>query len=291
MRRVSFHTMVSPQNTRGASASRIVTGGIEQTPPAADQQFLACREADRLEDMLRRFEPGAPPPVGARDLLQELHHALAEGHPNEGGLSPRRWGAARAIAATGLASLEDDQPEAQGRDVEKALRALWDIFKGERRTRSRAHGSWVIWGIVFLTIVGYALSRIAPQSSVTPRQRTFVGSAARGPSRFRISFSVSSSAIRNSDIAWQAQCRSGREWDDNALSAYIPVSGWTGADDYVTANANGITEHVHVIADTGHFTSSTRAAGVFSLSVVLDENGRQIDTCETGTIHWTAWAS
>ena len=47
----------------------------------------------------------------------------------------------------------------------------------------------------------------------------------------------------------------------------------------------------HVIADTGHFTSPTRAAGVFSLSVVLDENGRKIDTSKAGTIHWIARAS
>jgi hypothetical protein len=33
------------------------------------------------------------------------------------------------------------------------------------------------------------------------------------------------------------------------------------------------------------------AAGVFSLSVVLDEDGREIDTCNTGAIHYTARAS
>jgi len=71
-----------------------------------------------------------------------------------------------------------------------------------------------------------------------------------------------------------------------------PLGGWTlDGQDYVTANVNGITEHVHVIEDTRHFTTPTRAAGVFSLSVVLDDNGRQIDRCETGTIQWTAWAS
>jgi hypothetical protein len=176
--------------------------------------------------------------------------------------------------------------------VETALRGLCDIFKHERRTRIQARGSSVIWGVVFLVIVGYALARIAPPSSVTPRQGAFVGNAPQGPSRFQISFSVSGSAIRNSDIAWQAQCRSGEEWDDHALSPYAPLSGWTGnGQDYVTANVNGFTEHVHVIEDTGYFTSPARAAGVFSLSVVLDEDGRRIDTCKTGTIHWTARAS
>ena len=271
---------------------RIVTGGIEQTARAADQQLPASRVVGRLEDMLRRFEPGAPPPVGARELLRELHDALAEGHPGEVGLAPDQCEAARAIAATGLASLEDDRPEAQGREVEKAVRGLGDIFEHEPRTRSRARGSWVIWGVVFFAIVGYALSRIAPPSSVIPRRGAFVGNAPQGPSRFQISFSVSGSAIRNSDIARQAQCRSGKEWDDHAFSPYAPLSDWTeDGQDYVTANANGITEHVHVIEDNGHFTSPTRAAGTFSLSIVLDENGRQIDTCKTGTIHWTARAS
>jgi hypothetical protein len=75
------------------------------------------------------------------------------------------------------------------------------------------------------------------------------------------------------------------------LSPHAPLSGWNlDGHDYVTANVNGITEHVHLIQDTGHFTTPTRAAGVFSLSVVLNENGRQIDACRTGTIHWTARA-
>jgi hypothetical protein len=76
--------MVSPQDARRASASRIVTGGTEQTAPAADPQLLPSLVVGRLEDMLRRFEPGAPPPAGARELLRELHDALAEGHPGEG---------------------------------------------------------------------------------------------------------------------------------------------------------------------------------------------------------------
>lgn len=158
---------MSPQDAPAASASRIVTAGTEQTAPPADQQLLASRVVGRLEDMLRCLEPGAPPPVGARELLRELHDALAEDHSGEGGRIADQWEAARGIAADGLESLEDEQ-------------------------------------------------------------------------------------------------------------------------DYVTANLNGITEHVHAIEATGHFTSPTRAAGVFSLSVVLDENGRQIDTCKTGTIHWTA---
>lgn len=80
--------MVGPQSARGGSASRIVTGGIEQTGPAVDQQLLPCRVVGGLEDMLQRFEPGAPPPVGAPELVRELHDALAEGRPGEGDLSP-----------------------------------------------------------------------------------------------------------------------------------------------------------------------------------------------------------
>lgn len=94
--------MVSPQDARGASAFRIVTVGTEQTAPAADEQLLASRMVGRLEAMLRRFEPGAPPPVGARELLQELHDALAGGHLGQAGLSPERWVQLGAIAATGL---------------------------------------------------------------------------------------------------------------------------------------------------------------------------------------------
>jgi hypothetical protein len=248
------------------------------------------RCVDRIEDMLRRFEPGAPPPVGARELLREVHDALAEGHP-DGGLSRDQWEAARTIAVNALESLEDGSPEVQGREAEKALRGLRAIFKHQSRRRIRPRASWVIWGVVLVVIVGYALSRSLPRSSVTPRPGAFVGDSPHGPKRFQVSFTVSGSAIRNSVIAWQALCRSGKEWDDHALSAYIPISGWTGAHDYVITNSNGITEHVHVIADTGHFITPTRAAGIFSLSLVLNENGREIDTCKTGTIHWVARAS
>ena len=267
-----------------------MTAEAERTAPA--QQLLASRVVGRLEDMLRRFEPGAPPPVGARELLRELHDALAEGRPGDGGLTPDQWKTARSVAARGLESLEEEPTETQGRAVEKALRALCDIFKHEPRPRRRARRSWVIWGVVLLAVVGYALSRVATASLVTPRQGAFVGSAPQGPGGFQISFSVSGSAIRNSDIAWQAQCRSGKEWSDHALSSYLPLNGWNlDGRDYANGNLNGITEHVHLIADAGHFTTPTRAAGVFSLSVVLVQNGRQIDTCQTGTIHWTARAS
>jgi hypothetical protein len=366
-----------------------VTGGTEQTAPAADQQLIASHAVARLEDMLRRFERGAPPPVGARELLRELHNALAEGHPGEGGLTPDQWETARAIAATGLESLEHARPQQLGCETEKALRGVCEIFKRDgvrsdpgiqparaptptrpaepelsrayrtailvvllatlsvaifvdrlpagrifalllflsaglasivhglrldpeqhpgkprisdegrvdqrtvhHRPSRLARDWWVTLGIGIVAIVGYALWLNVPRTSVTPRPAAFVGHAPQGPSRFRISFTVSGSAIRNSVIAWQAQCRSGKEWDDHALSAYAPLSSWTfDGQDYVTANANGITEHVHVIADNGHFTTPTRAAGVFSLSVVLDENGREIDTCKTGTIHWVARAS
>jgi hypothetical protein len=307
--------MVSPQHARGASASGIVTGGTEQALPPADQQLLASREVGRLEAMLRRFEPGAPPPVGARELLRELHDALAERHPAEGDLTPDQWEAARAIAAQGIEGLRDDRFDVQGREAEKALRRLCEIFKGEavrsdpgieprrapaptrpaeselprgsrpaivvalvvtlsltifldrlpaggifalllflliglnsivhglilepqeRSARPRISdegrvGQWtphhrpsrlakallMMWGIVSLAIVGYAIWLNVPRTSVTPRQAAFVGNAPQGPSRFRISFTVSGSAIRNSVIAWQAQRRSGKEWDDHALS-------------------------------------------------------------------------
>ncbi len=89
-------------------------------------------------------------------------------------------------------------------------------------------------------------------------------------------------------MAWHASCQSGKIWADQSDSAYSPLSGWTGASDYVTPNANGIVEHVHVVQDTGHLTSPTRASGVFNLSIALFQNGRKIDTCTTGTVRWAA---
>lgn len=340
----------------------------------------------RLKETLLRFEEDAPPPVGAGELLRELYDALEEADPAKVGLSAGQWQAAHEIAAKGLEALEDDRPEVQGREAQKALRGLCAAFEGKALGENRsvqpdrasaapgglaqiglprgfwtavlvvlvtslslaifldklpiggiigllfavltgagliaygltlgpqdhadkprvfqegyvglwiahhlplrlARGWWVVWGFVFLTIAGYVLWVNVPASLVTPRQGRFIGIAPQGPKRFQISFTVSGSAIRNSVIAWQAPCRSGKEWDDHAFSAYAPLSGWTGAHDYVTANVNGITDRVHIIKDTGQFTSPTRASGVFSLSMTLDLNGRQIDTCQTGTVQWTA---
>jgi hypothetical protein len=211
----------------------------------------------RVEDMLRRFEPGAPPPAGARELLRELHDALAEGHPGEGGSRPISARPLGAPPPLGLNRLRMIDPRRRAARRRKRFATCATSSKHEPRTRSQGSGSWVIWALLFFAIVGYALSRLAPSSSVSPREGAFVGNAPHGPSRFQISFTVSGSAIRNSDIAWQAQCRSGKEWDDHALPAYSPISGWTGAQDYVTANLNGITKHVHVIADNGHFTTPT----------------------------------
>lgn len=336
-----------------------------------------------IKETLRRFEMGAPPPVGARELLQELSDGLAAGGPSEGGLSLAHWRAAREIATEGVAGLKDDRPEVQGRQAEKALRGLCKIFEGqtpgaadhERAAgvasghpesrlprgsraavlvvlvaglsiaifrdklrigdilllgfvlllgaslianglalgprmharkprileegylgRSVAHyvpvrvggGWWVIWGLVFWGFVGYVLWVSVPEALVIPRQGQFVGYAPHGPPRFRISFTVAGSAIRDSVVAWQASCHSGKELDDQVSSSYAPISGWTGSEDYVTGGPNGITEHVHVIEDTGTFTRPTRAAGAFSLSLVLYQNGRKIDTCKTGTVRWSA---
>jgi hypothetical protein len=85
-----------------------------------------------------------------------------------------------------------------------------------------------------------------------------------------------------------ALCQSGKAWHDQSVSNYAPVGGWTGAQDYVVRNSNGITEHVHVIGDTGQFATPTRATGVFAVAVALSQSGRKIDTCQTGIVRWTA---
>ncbi len=86
-----------------------------------------------IKETLRRFETGAPPPVGARELLQKLSDGLTAGGSSEGGLSPLQWRAAREIAAEGVAGLKDDRREVQGRQAEKALRDLCNIFEAQAR--------------------------------------------------------------------------------------------------------------------------------------------------------------
>jgi hypothetical protein len=45
---------------------------------------------------------------------------------------------------------------------------------------------------------------------------------------------------------------------------------------------------VHTITDTGSFRDSQTAVGVLSLSVTVTQNGRTIDHCTTGVLHWIA---
>jgi hypothetical protein len=160
---------------------------------------------------------------------------------------------------------------------------------------------------------GIAATFVGSQGSVcrsagaSPCPGTYSGYASGTGGRFKISFIVSRPKLVdgvhhveiNDVVQWHASCRSGRVWVDESQSFWTSFSAWNEREfNYVTANAYGnyadrsdppgITEHIHVIEDMGHFTTSTRAAGLFSVSVALYQNGRQTDACHTGAVRWVA---
>jgi hypothetical protein len=61
----------------------------------------------RLHDAQRRFEKGAPVPLAARELLDELVDALADSGPLELQVSPGAWLASIKSAQAGIRAADD----------------------------------------------------------------------------------------------------------------------------------------------------------------------------------------
>jgi hypothetical protein len=278
------------------------------------------RDIDRA---LRRFEKGAPPPLVARDLLSELAAALAESNPAEAGLSASHLRAAREAAARGVEGLGHVDPVVQARGAERALGALSRIFRDQARRVPRRGGlerppatgektrdrvpRWLLITLSLVVAGGVAAGVVARSTHVNPRWGTDSGYASGAGDRFKISFVVSPPMvvegvhhIEITDVAhWHASCRSGRTWVDQSQAFWTSFSAWSERDfNYVTGNAYGnyadgsgatvSTEDIHIVGDMGHFITPTRAAGLFSLSLALYQDGRQIDACRTGTVRWSA---
>lgn len=289
--------------------------------------MVDLRQRDELvreiDGALRRFEEGAPPPIAARDLLTKLAASLAESSPDEAGLSPPQLRFAQEAAAHGVDGLENEDSATQGREAERALRALARIFSEQTPTAARreeprrpsaagetTRGRVPRWLLIALSVVvagGIAAVAVGRSTRVSPRWGKYAGYPSGRGSGFKISFVVSPPTVVNgvahveiNDVAqWHASCESGRVWVDESQSLWTSLSAWNErAFNYVTDNAFGkyahpsggstITEHIHVIEDMGHFTSPSHAAGLFNLSVALYQNGRQIDTCRTGIVRWLA---
>jgi hypothetical protein len=276
-----------------------------------------------IDGALRRFEKGGPPPLVACELLSKLAASLAESSPADAGLPPCRLRDARGAAARGVEGLEDSDPAVQRREADRALGALSRIFRGQASNApppgglqrspadgEKARGRVPRWLLVVLSIVamgGVAAGVVARSTSVSPRWGTYSGYASGMGGGFKISVFVSPptvvDGVHHVEIGavarWHASCRSGRVWIDESQSFWTSFAAWNERNfNYVTANAFGnyahgsggtvITEHIHALEDMGHFTTSTRATGLFSLLVVLYQDGRQIDVCRTGTVRWVA---
>jgi hypothetical protein len=83
---------------------------------------LSDREAiaARLREAQRQFERGGPVPIMARDLLQELAHALADSGPREFD----QWLDAVRCAERGLSSANAAASSRNARRVKRSLRQL-----------------------------------------------------------------------------------------------------------------------------------------------------------------------
>ena len=135
-------------------------------------------------------------------------------------------------------------------------------------------GAWYVWSI----------NRPSP----TPEAGRYTSTVSAQEPRFRFTFIVSGDKVRDQVLVWQASCASGATIATSVQLNDAPTSGWASASDFNLPMANGGIAHVHTIADTGRFLNSRVAAGVWSLSASVEQNGQTVDRCSTGTVRWTA---
>jgi hypothetical protein len=144
----------------------------------------------------------------------------------------------------------------------------------------------VLLGCVFLAAASYAWSVNRPLS--TGASGRYVASFSPREPGDSFSFVVAGGNVRNAVLAWQASCASGAVVAGSVEPGDTPASGWASATDYVLGARGGAIAHVHTITDTGSFRDSQTAVGALSLSVIVAQNGRTIDHCRTGVLHWIA---
>lgn len=110
-----------------------------------------------VDDVLRRFEAGAPPQVGAVDLLLDIATALDESGPAIAGLTSFQWELAHKVTADTLKDLDNKSPTVQARTIERALRHVRTAFANDaEKSREAGTRRWrlgVGWSSVFLLFV------------------------------------------------------------------------------------------------------------------------------------------
>lgn len=85
----------------------------------------------RLRDAQGRFERGAPVPLAARELLDELVDALADSGPLELQVTPGAWLAGIKSAEAGIAAADDGTSPKSVRRAKRSIRGLKRFFGGK----------------------------------------------------------------------------------------------------------------------------------------------------------------
>jgi hypothetical protein len=88
----------------------------------------------RLRDAQGRFERGAPVPLAARELLDELVDALADSGPLELQVTPEAWLASIKSAEAGIAAADDGTSPKSVRRAMRSIRELKRFFGGRHLT-------------------------------------------------------------------------------------------------------------------------------------------------------------
>jgi hypothetical protein len=191
-------------------------------------------------------------------------------------------GLGAAIVATGLGLTAEDKAHSPRLGEDDFIWGWMVHLMPLRMARA-----WtVLLGCVFLAGAWYVWSVNRP--SVSPEAGRYVTSDSELEPGFRVSFIVEGGQVRDDVLAWRASCTSGTVIAASVRSVARPDGDWSGGSDYVLDTANGDTEHVHPISDTGHFADSHTADGLLSLSVTVERDGRAIDRCKTGAVRWVA---
>jgi hypothetical protein len=134
-------------------------------------------------------------------------------------------------------------------------------------------------------------------ANVSPAQGAYSGFTSQPGSGDQITFRLLGPIVASETVLWRAKCRSGESLvSGTGVEEIRETDGaWHDAGTYVgrlsrdeyRANAP-VTGRFRVVEDTGRFTSAISASGVERVTATLYRHGRQIDSCATGPVRWTA---
>jgi hypothetical protein len=173
--------------------------------------------------------------------------------------------------------------------------------------RTRGAGA-AIGAALFVATVMLGLGPVAPvavasdgalvgAANVSLAQGVYSGFTSQPGYDDQVRFRLLGPVVAGETVLWQAKCRSGKSLVEGTRirEIYESRGRWNEATTYVGRLLRGayptslpVTGRFRVVENTGRFTSAISASGVERVTATLYRQGRQIDSCATGPVRWTA---